>query len=153
MSKTSKPNRIILSLKNKINFKWYDQYIALWNLKIYYTRKNIKISYKTSIFAMSASTWSDEFELPYGSYSMKKFKTILNISFKNMINNNTTNFPIQTYANITNNRINVKVKTGYILGILTPELMKLPGCNEKNINKTEVALLHWNVVNSNCQRV
>ena len=73
---------------------------------------------------------------------MKKFKTILNISFKSMINNNTTNFPIQTYVNITNNRINVKVKTGYILGILTPELMKLLGCNEKNINKTEVVLLH-----------
>ena len=83
---------------------------------------------------MSASTWSDEFELPYESYSMKKFKTSLNISFKNMINNNTTNFPIQTNVNITNNRINVKVKTGYILGTSTPELMKLFGCNEKNIN-------------------
>ena len=65
---------------------------------------------------------------------MKKFKTILNISFKNIINNNTTNFPIQTNVNITNNRINFKVKTGYILGTLTPELMKLFGCNEKNIN-------------------
>ena len=51
-----------------------------------------------------------------------------------MINNNTTNFPIQTNVNITNNRINVKVKTGYILGTSTPELMKLFGCNEKNIN-------------------
>ena len=50
-----------------MNFKRSD---ALSNLSIYYTRKNIKKSYKNSKFNISTPTWNEEFELPDGSYSV-----------------------------------------------------------------------------------
>ena len=40
-SKTSDPQRILLSLTDKINLKRSDKYVALSNLSIYYTWKNI----------------------------------------------------------------------------------------------------------------
>ena len=39
-------------------------------LSIYYTWKNIKSSYNNNKFKISAPTWNDKFELPYGSYSV-----------------------------------------------------------------------------------
>ena len=47
-SKTSDPHRINLS--DKINLKRSDKYIALSNLSIYYTWKNIKKLYKNNKF-------------------------------------------------------------------------------------------------------
>ena len=41
-SKTSDPHRLLLNLKYKINLKRSDKYVALSNLSIYYTWKNIK---------------------------------------------------------------------------------------------------------------
>ena len=41
-SKTSYPHRIILNLGHKTNLKKSDKYVALSNLSIYYTWKNIK---------------------------------------------------------------------------------------------------------------
>ena len=43
-SKKSDPHRLLLSLCNKINFKGSVKYIALSNLRIYYTWKSIKKS-------------------------------------------------------------------------------------------------------------
>ena len=51
--------------------------MALANLSIYYTWKNIKSEYNNNKFKTSASTWHDTFDLPDGSYS------ILNLSLKN----------------------------------------------------------------------
>ena len=45
-SKTSDPHRILLNLLDKINLERSDKYVALSNLSIYYTWKNIKNSYK-----------------------------------------------------------------------------------------------------------
>ena len=47
-SKTLYPHRILLNLSDKINLKGSDKYVALSNLSIYYTRKNIKKSCKNS---------------------------------------------------------------------------------------------------------
>ena len=44
--------------------------MALVNLSIYYTWKNIKSAYNNNKFKISASTWNDEFDLPVGSYSI-----------------------------------------------------------------------------------
>ena len=44
--------------------------IALTNLSIYYTWKNIKSSYNNNKFKISAPAWNDKFELPNGSYSV-----------------------------------------------------------------------------------
>ena len=41
-SKTSDPHRISLNLTDKIDLRIKDKYIALLNLSIYYTWKNIK---------------------------------------------------------------------------------------------------------------
>ena len=41
-SKTSDPHRLLLNLTDKIDLRRKDKYIALSNLSIYYTWKNIK---------------------------------------------------------------------------------------------------------------
>ena len=53
-SKTSDPHRILLNILNKINLKRSDKYVALSNLSIYYTWKNIKKLYKNNKFKISA---------------------------------------------------------------------------------------------------
>ena len=37
---------------------------------MYYTRKNIEVSYNNNKFKISSPTWNDKFELPDGSYSV-----------------------------------------------------------------------------------
>ena len=69
-SKTSDPRRLLLNISDKINLKRSDKYVALSNLTIYYTCKNIKKLYKNNKFKISAPTWNEEFELPHGLYSV-----------------------------------------------------------------------------------
>ena len=69
-SKTSEPHRFRLDLTDKLNLKDPKKNIALANLSIYYTRKNIKSEYNNNKFKMSAPTWKDTFNLPDGSYSI-----------------------------------------------------------------------------------
>ena len=69
-SKTRKPHVLILKLTNKLDLKIGEKVIALSNLSVYYTSKNIKSSYNNNKFEISAPTWNDEFELLDGSYSV-----------------------------------------------------------------------------------
>ena len=69
-SNTSDLHILLLNLTDKIDLRRKDKYIALSNLSIYYTWKNIKKSYKNNKFKISAPTWNEEFELPDGSYSI-----------------------------------------------------------------------------------
>ena len=69
-SKRSDPHRLLLNLSDKINLKRSDKYVALSNLSIYYTWKNIKKSYKSNKFKILAPTGNEEFELTDGSYSV-----------------------------------------------------------------------------------
>ena len=57
-------------LTDKLDLISGQKSVALSNLSIYYTWRNIKSSYKNNKFKISAPTWSDEFELPDGSYSI-----------------------------------------------------------------------------------
>ena len=57
-SKTTDPQRLLLNLAVKMYLKRKDKYIALSNLSIYYTWKNIKMSYKINKFKISAPTWN-----------------------------------------------------------------------------------------------
>ena len=68
--KTSDPHRLLLNLPDKINLKRSDKYVALSNLRIFYTWKNIKKPYKNNKLKISAPTWNEKFELPDGSYSV-----------------------------------------------------------------------------------
>ena len=67
-SKTSDPHRLLLNLIDKIDLRRKD--VALSNLSVYYAWKNIKHSYKSNKFKISAPTWYKEFELPDGPYSV-----------------------------------------------------------------------------------
>ena len=79
-SKPPKPHILILKLINKLDLRIGKKVIALSNLSIYYTSKNIKSSYNNNKFKISAGTWNDQFELPDGSYSPYQiFKIILSI--------------------------------------------------------------------------
>ena len=49
-SKISDPHRLLLNLTDKINLKRNEKYITLLNLSIYYTWKNVKMSYKNNKF-------------------------------------------------------------------------------------------------------
>ena len=69
-SKTSKPYVLILKLTDKLDLKRGEKGIAISNLSIYYTWKNIKSIYNNNKFKISAPTWKDKFELSDGSYSV-----------------------------------------------------------------------------------
>ena len=69
-SKNSEPHVLIPKLTNKLDLRIREKTIALSNVRIYYTWKNIKNSYNNNKFKISAPTWNDEFKLPDGSYSV-----------------------------------------------------------------------------------
>ena len=69
-SKTPNPHVLTLKLTNKLDLRLGEKVIALSNLSIYDTWRNIKSSYNNNKFKISAPTWSDEFELPDGFYSI-----------------------------------------------------------------------------------
>ena len=108
--------------------------IALSNLSIYYTWKNIKSSYNNYKFKISAPTWSDEFELPEGSYLISDIQDYLEYILKKH-NENVDNPSIKIYVNKTENIITFKIKKGYYLELLTREIMKLLGSTESKITK------------------
>ena len=60
-SKTSEPHVLILKLTDKLNSRRREKIIALSNLSIYYTWKNIKSLYNNNKFKISAPTWNDKF--------------------------------------------------------------------------------------------
>ena len=55
-SKTNEPHRFKLDLADKLNLKTPKKNMALTNLNIYYTWKNIKSEYNNNRFKISAST-------------------------------------------------------------------------------------------------
>ena len=63
-SKNSESHVIILKLTNKLDLRLGEETVALSNLSIYYTWKNIKSSYTNNKSKISAPTWNDKFELP-----------------------------------------------------------------------------------------
>ena len=69
-SKTSKYHILLLKLVDKLDLRGDQKSVALSDLSIYYTWRNIKSSYNNNKSKISAPTWSDEFELPDGSYSI-----------------------------------------------------------------------------------
>ena len=73
-SKTSKSNLLTLKLTNKLALRIGEKVMALPNLSIYYTWRNIKSSYNKNKFKISAPTWNDKFELPDGLYSVSNIQ-------------------------------------------------------------------------------
>ena len=69
-SKTNESHRFRLDLADKLNLKNPKKNMALVNLSIYYTQKNIKSEYNNNKFKIFAPTWNETFHLPDGSYSI-----------------------------------------------------------------------------------
>ena len=162
-SKTSKPHVLTLKLTSKLDLRIGEKVIALSNLSIYYTWKNIKSSYNNNKFKISTPTWNDEFELPDGSYSLSDILDYFEYIFKKH-GEDIDEPSVQIYVNKIKNRITFKIKNGYSLELLTPETMKLLGSTENKIIKdkngenvphleiTEVVLVHCNIVNNDDQQ-
>ena len=113
-SKTNESNKFIYQFTDKLNLKIPNKNMALANLSIYYTWKNIKSEYSNNKFKISVPTWKDEFNLPDGSYSVSDIQDY----FKYIIKKHVTiadNPPVQIYVNKIKNRIVFKIKTGYKL--------------------------------------
>ena len=82
-SNISNPHRLLLNLTEKINLKRSDKYIALSNLIIYYTWKNIKKSHKNNKCKISTPTWNEEFELHDVSYFVSNIQDYFEYILKN----------------------------------------------------------------------
>ena len=67
--KASEPHRLTLNLTDKLDLRDPKKSMALANLSIHCTWKDIKSEYKNNKFKTSAPTWNDTFHLPDGSYS------------------------------------------------------------------------------------
>ena len=161
-SRTSEYHVLVLKLADKLDLRRGQKSVALSNLSIYYTWKNIKSSYKNNKSKISAPTWRDEFELTDGSYSISNiqdyFEYILKKHSKNV--DKPSN---KIYVNKIENRVTFKIKNGYYVELLTPETIKLLGSTESKITKSkngenvphleivELVLIHCNLVSNNYQ--
>ena len=108
--------------------------IALSNLSIYYTWKNIKSSYNNNKFKISAPAWNDEFELPDGSYSVSDTQDYFEYILKKH-REDVDKPTVQIYVNKIENRVTFKIKNEYSLELLTSETMKLLGTTKNKITK------------------
>ena len=133
-SKTSELRRFILDLADKLNLKHPKKNMALTNLSIYYTWRNIKSACNNNKFKVSVSTWDDTFDLPDGSYSIADIQDYFEFIIKKQ-KTLTENPPVQIYPNKIKNRIVFKIKTGYKLELLTFKTMKLLGSAKKRANE------------------
>ena len=73
-SKTNEPHKFRLTLADKLNLKDSDKNMALANVSIYYTWKNIKSAYNNNKSEISAPTQNNKFDLPDESYSISVIK-------------------------------------------------------------------------------
>ena len=162
-SRTSEYHVLMLKLTNKLDLRRGQKTVDLSNLSIYYTWKNVKSSYDNNKFKICAPTWSEELELPDGSYSVSDIKDYFECILKNH-SESVDNPSIRMCISRIESRITFKIKSGYYLELLTPETMKLLGSAENEINKdkngenvphlqiVEVVLVHCNLVNNDYQQ-
>ena len=135
--------------------------MALANLSIYYTWKNIKSEYNNK-FKNSAPTWNDFFDLPDGFYSVSDIQDYFEFIIKKH-ETLTENPPVQIYPNKIRIVFFPKKKKGYKLEFLTLETMKLLRSAKKEVDKdkdgenvpkvesVEVVLVHCNLVKNDYQ--
>ena len=162
-SKTSEPHKFRYNLIDKLDFKNPNKNMALANLSIYYTWKNIKSIYNNNKFKISVPTWNETFDMRNRSYNISEIQDCIEYIIKKHETIG-KNAPILIYANTINNRIVSKIKTGYKLELLSKETMKLLGStkdtidadkNSENVSRLEnvvVVLAHSNLVNNSYQQ-
>ena len=142
-SKTSEPHIFKLNLADKLNLKNPNKSMALADLSICYTWKNIKSEHKNNKFKISAPTLNNTFDLPDVSYSIEDIQDYFEFTIKKH-ETLTENLPIQIYPNKIKNRIVFKIKTGYKLELLTPETIKLLGSTKKMLMQIKIVKMYQN---------
>ena len=162
-SKTSEYHVLVLKLTDILDLRRGQKPVALSNLSICYTWKNIKSSCSNNKFKISAPTWNDEFELLDGSYSISDIQYYFEYILKKH-SESVDNPRIIIYVNRIENRITFTVNSGYYLELLTPETMKLLGSAESKLTKdkngenvprlevVQLVLVHCNLVNNDYQQ-
>ena len=133
-SKTSKQNVLVLKLTDELDLWFGEKVIALSNVSIYYTWKNIKTSCNNNEFKISTPTWNEKFKLPDGSYSVSDVQDYFEYILKKY-EESIEKPSIQTYVNKIENRITFKIKDGYTLELLTKEIMNLLGSTKSKMTK------------------
>ena len=159
-SRIFKPHILTLKLVNKLDLRFGEKVIALSNLSIYYTWKNIKSTYNNNKFV---PTRNDEFELPNESYSVSDVQDY----FEYILKKHGEDFDkpsVHIYVNKIENRVTSRIKNGYSLELLTAEKVKLLGSTKNKIAKdkngenvphletSEVILVHCNIANNDYQQ-
>ena len=162
-SRTPEYHVLVLKLTDKLDLRRGQKTVALSNLNIYYTWKNIKSSYNNNKFQISDLTWSEEFELSDGLYSVSDIQDYFEYILKKR-SESVDSPSIRINVNKIKNRITFKIKNGYYPELLTPETMKLLGSTESKTTKdkngenvphleiVEVILVHCNLVNNDYQQ-
>ena len=69
-SKTNEPHQFVFNLSQIVGLRSSNEHVALQNVSIYHTWKNIWKEYKNNKLKIIALTWSIECELLSGSYSV-----------------------------------------------------------------------------------
>ena len=104
-NEANESNKFIYQFTDKLNLKNPNKNMALANLSIYYTWKNIKSEYKNNKIRISAPTWNDFLD---GSFSVSNIQDY----FEYIIKNHETiadNPLVQIYVNKIKNRIVFKI--------------------------------------------
>ena len=108
-SKTNEPRRFRLSLADKLNLKNPNKNMALANLSIYYTWKNIKSKYSNDKLKISAPNCNNNFDLPDGSYSIADIQDYFELIIKKH-ETLTENPSLQIYPNKSKTELFFKIK-------------------------------------------
>ena len=127
-SETSEQHVLIPKLTDKLDLRRGEANVALSNLRINQTWKNIKSAYINNKFKISIQHGKINMNYQMGNQIFRFyqiFKIILSI-FSKKHNEKIDNPSITIHLNKIESRITFKIKTGdYVQEVLTPETMKL----------------------------
>ena len=81
-SKTNESNRFKYDLIDKLDLKNPNKNVALVNLSIYYTWRNVKSVYNNNKSKISTPTWNETFDLPDGSCNISEIQNYIELIIK-----------------------------------------------------------------------
>ena len=127
----SEPYKFKYDLIDKLDLRNPNKNMALANLSIYYTWKNVKSIYNNNKFKISAPTWNETFDLPDGSYNISEIQDYIEYIIKKHETFG-ENAPILIYPNNKNSNKNSE--------------------NVPRLQNVEVVLVQCNLVNNSYQQ-
>ena len=108
-SKMNGLHKFVLNLSERVDLRSSNKHVAIQNLSIYYTWKNIRKQYKNYKLEIITPTWNDEFELRDDSYSVSDIQDFVEYIIKKH-EILTTISPSQVYINRISNKLVFKMK-------------------------------------------